>query len=63
MKTKKMTVKEAVLAKVRETEKPYTGHNRTTKYYAWISGNKIKVQEYSNDSEVEMLLNEYQVAL
>ena len=63
MKTNKMTVKEAVIAKVRETKKPIVGHNTVTKYYAWISGKNIKVQEYSNDSETEMLLNEYSVAL
>lgn len=63
MKTKKTTVKENVIAEVRETKMPYTGHTRTVRYYAWISNNEIKVREYANDSEVEMLFNEYSVAL
>lgn len=71
MKTKKMsikaakriTVKEKVIAQVKETKMPSTGHTRTTKYYAWISNGAIKVREYANDSDVEMLFNEYSVAL
>lgn len=62
MKTKKMTVKEAAIAKARRTGHAIK-HNRTTKYEAEKSGDSIIVREYSNDSEVEMLLNEYQVAL
>lgn len=62
MKTKKMTVKEAVIAKAKRRGHA-TGSNRGIKYEAEVIGNDINVREYSNDSEVEMLLNEYQVAL
>ena len=39
------------------------GYNRGKKIYAGIRGKEIRIQEYSNDSEVEMLLNDYCVAL
>lgn len=62
MKTKKMTVKEAVIRDARRKGHA-TKSNRSTRYEAEVVGSSINVREYSNDSEVEMLLNEYQVAL
>lgn len=56
-------VRERVIAKVRETKQPTTGHTRTRKYYAWICNNAIRVLTESNDSEVEMLYNDEFVEL
>lgn len=62
-KTKRMSVLEKVVAKVRETGEPYMGHNLTLKYKAWVSGNVIKVREYANDCDEEMLRCELEFEL
>jgi len=60
---KRMSVLEKVVAKVRETRKPYMGHNLTRKFKAWVSGDVIKVREYANDCDEEMLLCELEFNL
>ncbi len=66
MKTKKETLEQSMINYLREKKingLTVKGYNRGKKIYAGIRGKEIRIQEYSNDSEVEMLLNDYCVAL
>ena len=61
--TKRMSVLEKVIAKVRETKQPTMGQNLTRVYKAWVSNGVIKVREYAAESCEEMLLCELEYEL
>lgn len=62
-KAKKVSRKQLMINWVKATGKDGCVEDRGHKYYAGIRGNVIRVQEYSADSECEMLLNDYCIAL
>ena len=62
-KAKKVSRKQQMINWVKATGKDGYVEDRGHKYFASIRGKFVEVQEYSSDSETNMLLNDYCIAL